>query len=107
MLRMSADLVQKRKAGVTYALLSPWPINRQNAPRTPEEKVGLKSVVETGAVHYGEESLGGVSYFTAVYPDKAVAEACVTCHNGHRDSPRRDFKVGETMGGLVIRIPLD
>jgi hypothetical protein len=106
MLRMGAEAAQKAEPGFTYALLSPWPINKQNAPRTAEEKAGLKRVIETGKVHYGEESLGGARYFTAVYPDKAVSEACASCHNAHRDSPRHDFKAGETMGGVVIRIPL-
>jgi Protein of unknown function (DUF3365) len=107
MFRMGAEAAGKSRAGFTYALLSPWPINKQNAPRTPAEKEGLRSAVETGKSHYGEESLGGERYFTAVYPDKAVSEACVDCHNAHRDSPRHDFKPGDTMGGVVIRIHLD
>ena len=32
---------------------------------------------------------------------------CVSCHNDHKDSPRRDFKIGEVMGGVVIRIPVE
>ena len=56
--------------------------------------------------YYGAEELGCKKYFTAVYPDKAVAEACVTCHNNHKDSPRSDFKLNDIMGGIVIRIPL-
>ena len=36
----------------------------------------------------GEEELGGVRYFTAVYPHYALVEACVQCHNNHGDSPR-------------------
>ena len=107
MMRMGADAARKSQAGFTYALLSPWPINKQNAPRTAEESAGLQSAVETGAIHYGEEVLGGTRYFTAVYPDKATSSACVDCHNTHRDSPRHDFKLGETMGGVVIRIPVE
>ena len=57
--------------------------------------------------YYGEEILGGQKYFTAVYPDIAVSKACVTCHNDHLDSPKKDFKIGDTMGGLVIRIPIE
>lgn len=56
---------------------------------------------------YGEEEFDGQRCFTAIYPDRAVAEACVSCHNGHRDSPRRDAKVGDVMGGIVIRIPMN
>ena len=58
------------------------------------------------APFYGEETLGGVKYFTAVYADIAVAAACVDCHNEHRETPRTDFKLGDVMGGVVLRIPL-
>ena len=107
MFRLGAEAARLRDAGFTYALLSQWPINAQNAPRTEVEKAGLRRAVETGEPTYAAESLGGERYFTAVYPDKAVTEACVACHNEHRDSPRRDFKVGDAMGGVVIRIPVD
>jgi len=107
MFRMGAEAARRSQAGFTYALLSPWPINKQNAPRTEVEKAGLRQVVETGRSYYAPESLGGDKYFTAVYPDKAVTQACVGCHNAHRDSPRHDFKAGDAMGGVVIRILLD
>ena len=51
-------------------------------------------------------TVDGVEYFTAVYADVAVSPSCVTCHNAHEDSPRNDFKAGDVMGGVVIRIPL-
>jgi Protein of unknown function (DUF3365) len=59
-----------------------------------------------GKNFYGEETLGKQKYFTAVYADTGVAEACISCHNGHQDSPRKDFKLGDVMGGVVIRIPV-
>ena len=27
--------------------------------------------------------------------------------NFHKDSPRKDFKLGDVMGGIVIRVPAD
>jgi len=88
-------------------LLSVWPINKQNEPRTDAEKAGLQFVVDhPGENYYTEEKLGDTTYYTAVYPDVAVAKACVTCHNNHVDSPRDDFKLDDVMGGVVIRIPL-
>lgn len=107
MLRMSAEAVVTSGAAFSYSLLSPWPINKQNGPKTDSEKAGLRSVTETGKNYYAEETLGGKKYFSAYYPDKAVAEACVTCHNGHKDSPRKDFALGDVLGGIVIRVPLD
>ncbi len=107
MFRMGAEMVSKKEAGFTYALLSEWPVNKQNKPSTDVEKAGLKYIVENpDKNYYGEEELGGQKYFTAVYADKGVAEACIGCHNAHKDSPRKDFKLGEVMGGVVIRIPV-
>lgn len=107
MFRAGAEAVAELTDKFTYSLQSTWPINKQNAPRTDVEKKGLEFIAANpGENFYGEESLGGVTYFTAVYPDVAVSDACTTCHNEHKDSPKTDFKVGEVMGGVVIRVPL-
>jgi len=90
------------------ALQSMWPINKQNAPKTKAEKDGLKYVAENkGKNYYTTEKLGGKDYFTAVYADTGVAPVCVSCHNKHPDTPKKDFKIGDVMGGVVIRIPVE
>lgn len=105
MFRMGAELAASKQGGLHYALLSAWPINRQNQPRTEVEKVGLDFVAKhPDENYYGSERLGEDTYFTAVYPDKAVANACVACHNAHKDSPRHDFALGDVMGGVVVRV---
>jgi hypothetical protein len=107
MFRMGSEMVAKKNAGFTYALLSMWPVNKQNSPKTEVEKKGLEFVAKNrGKNYYEEEQLGGVRYFTAVYADTAVAPACIKCHNEHKDSPRKDFKLEDVMGGVVVRIPL-
>ena len=108
MFRFGAEAVMDNTDDFSYALLSLHPINRKNGPGTELEKNGLSYVAENpGEIFYGEEELGGVRYFAAVYPDYAVVEACVQCHNNHKDSPRTNLKVGDVMGGVVIRIPMD
>jgi uncharacterized protein DUF3365 len=107
MFRMGAELAARKTEAFAYALLSPWAINKQNLPKTEVEKTGLKQVIDTGNAYYGEEKLGGKTYFTAVYPDRAVSPACVKCHNAHPDSPRSDFKENDVMGGVVIRIAVN
>jgi hypothetical protein len=109
MFRMGAETVAGKNAGFTYALLSLWPVNKQNAPKTDVEKTGLKFVADSkGATnYYADEVLGGKKYFTAVYADVAVSTACVKCHNLHEDSPRSDFALNDVMGGVVIRLPMD
>lgn len=113
MFRFGAETVAKRaeknpEVNFSYSLQSIWPINKQNAPKTDAEKAGLKFVAENkGKNYYDVEELGGTKYFTAVYADTAVAPVCASCHNEHKDTPKDDFKIGDVMGGVVIRIPID
>jgi len=109
MFRMGAEAVADRTDLFEYSLQSLWPINKSNARnQTDVEKEGLKYVVDNiGENFYGEEEIDDVQYFTAVYPDVVTVQVCADCHNGHKDSPRTDFKLGDVMGGVVIRIPLD
>lgn len=113
MFRFGSELVAKRSeklpdVNFSYSLQSLWPINKQNAPKTDVEKAGLKFVAENkGKNYYAEETLGGKKYFTGVYADVGVAPVCVSCHNDHKDTPKRDFKLGDVMGGVVIRIPVE
>jgi hypothetical protein len=113
MFRFGSEMVAKRAekledVNFSYSLQSMWPINKQNAPKTDVEKEGLKYIADNkGENFYAEETLGGTTYFTAIYPDVAVAPVCASCHNDHKDTPKRDFKLGDVMGGVVIRIPMD
>lgn len=108
MFRAGAEAVAEMTDDFTYSLQSIWPIGKQNGPKTPVEKEGLEFVAANpGENYYGEETLGDVTYYTAVYPDVAVSDACTSCHNDHKDSPKTDFKLGEVMGGVVIRVPLN
>ena len=113
MFRFGSEMAMKRAeklddVNFSYTLQSLWPINKQNAPKTKAEKEGLKYVAENkGKNYYTTETLGGQKYFTAVYADTGVAPVCVSCHNKHPDTPKKDFKLGDVMGGVVIRIPID
>jgi len=107
MLRASAEKVHDKKSGFSFSLVSPWPINSQNKVKTALEIKGMDFILKNPAKNfYGEETLAGKKYFTALYSDIAVSESCVTCHNTHKDSPKKDFKVGNAMGAVLIRIPL-
>jgi len=113
MFRFGSELAMKRAeklddVNFSYTLQSLWPVNKQNAPKTEAEKAGLKYVAENkGKNYYTTEKLGGTNYFTAIYADTGVAPVCVSCHNKHPDTPKKDFKIGDVMGGVVIRIPVD
>ena|SRR6266581_2464109 len=108
MLRMGSEAVQQKGAEFHYVLRSLWPINPKDAPETPTEKAGLQFVAaHPDTNYYASESLGGRRYFTAIYADMALSAVCADCHNQHKESPRRNFKAGDVMGGLVVRVPLE
>ena len=107
MLRMSAEKARNDSEGVWYALISSWPINKQNGPKTDVERAALEALAsKPNAPFYAEETLKDRRFFTAVYADKAVSQACVSCHNNHPDSPRHDFTLKETMGAVVVRLAM-
>ena len=103
----SNELAAKTGTKVHYRLIGLWPINPQNGPATEFERKGLDEVkMNPERRHSGIVTMGGERSFQAVYADRAVTQACIGCHNAHPRSPKRDFKLNEVMGGMVISIPL-
>jgi hypothetical protein len=108
MLRAAAQDIQKNGAEFSYTLRSLWPIDENNGPQTQMEQTGLDYVAKhPDENYYAEELLGGRSYFTAIYADRATLPSCVGCHNKHSHSPRHDFKLNDVMGCIVVRVPLE
>jgi hypothetical protein len=110
MFRMGAELVDKNpQAGFTYSLRSKWPLNEQHKAQNDFEKEALDFLdANPGDNFYGEEELGGKKYFVAVYPDRAVAQACWSCHNDHpnRGESYPEFAEDDVMGGVLVRVPM-
>jgi hypothetical protein len=108
MFRRASELIQSRGAEFSYALRSLRPIDQRNGPQTELEQRGLAFVASHPTQsYYGQEMLGGRRYLTAVYPDIPAVAACVECHNrGSAPIPQR-YQVGEVMGGIVVRVPLE
>jgi hypothetical protein len=107
-LQHSGRLVAESGNGIRYRLIGQWPIYQRNAPVTDFERKALDTLRRqperpvTGVVASGKKQ-----YFQAIYPDRAVSAACVTCHNSHPLSPKQDFKLNEVIGGIAITIPLE
>ena len=103
----AARLVTEKPHGIRYRLSSLWPINARNDPATEFERIGLQEVQKTPERPYtGIVMKATGRFFQAIYADRGIAQACISCHNTHPNSPRRDFNRGDVMGGIVISIPL-
>ena len=107
MLLMGGRVVEMGGSGLRYRLASLWPIYEENGPSTVFEEAGLKVVAEDPEeVYSGIIKRGDQRFFKAIYADRAVSKACVDCHNGHLLTSKRDFKLGDVMGGIIISFPL-
>ena len=103
----SGRVMAKKGIGMRYRLISLWPINKRNVASSEFERLGLGTILTHPTKPYtGFVKVGGARYFQAVYPDLAVTQACIGCHNAHPDSPKRYFKLNDVMGAMVISIPV-
>ena len=107
MLLLSGEKVKSKNRGLHYRLASLWPIYKRNGPANDLERKGLKTVQQnpdepyTGLIIQEKESR-----FVAIYADLAVSKSCVNCHNRHVLSPKRDQKLGDVMGAIIISFPV-
>jgi hypothetical protein len=103
----SGRLVTQKDLKFSFRLASLTPIYVWNGPNSEFERRGLEAINKNSDKPFtGFIQQSGTRYFQAIYADRAVSESCVTCHNSHANSPRRDYKLDDVMGGIIITIPL-
>lgn len=107
LLQMAGQEVQGLGLGLHVRLSSLGPIYKKNGPVDQFEQAGLEAVAKnprkpyTGIITEGERR-----YFKAIFADRAVSMACVICHNSHPLSAKRDYKLYDVMGGIIISFPV-
>ena len=86
---------------IDYAFLSDYPFAKRDVPPLDSfEKMAIKSLREDPnqlQVVSLERPLFGTASYRLATP-VFMRPACVTCHNQHPDSPKRDWKVGDVRG---------
>ncbi len=88
-------------------LVALFNINPDKAPRTEFERRALEKLWENRSeVQFTVEGTGDTAKLVAISADVASSQACVTCHNEHPASKKKDFRLNDVMGGLVVKIPL-
>lgn len=103
----SGRLVALKDLNFSFRLASLTPIYVWNAPNSDLERIALDAVQkDPSRPQYGLVKRGDLRLFQAVYADTAISQACVDCHNKHPNSPRRDYKLNDVMGGIIITFPI-
>jgi hypothetical protein len=83
-------------------LIGLTPIYRSNLPKTPAEAEALKKLMSNPQQKLVTFSEG--NQFKAISADFAIAQSCADCHNSHPSSTRRDYKQGDLMGAIIVRV---
>lgn len=100
---------QKSASGMKVRLYSDHPFRsrKDGGPKDDFERAALRRLIDNPDDPYWSfedvEGRPSLRYATA----RRMQETCVRCHNGHPDSPKKDWKVGDVPGVLEIVRPLD
>jgi adenylate cyclase len=98
LLRETSNRLQMQVPELGLFLGSDYPLVKENlftgaqAAHYQEVKKTLKPKV------FYDAALGRT---TAMFPDRAATQACVTCHNEHPNTPKKDWVLGEPMGATT------
>ena len=83
-------------------LISLTPIYKSNLPKTQAEADALNKMMATPDLKVFTFADG--NQIKGLAADYAIVQACADCHNTHPNSPKKDFRQGDLMGALIIRL---
>ncbi|OGW67876.1 MAG: hypothetical protein A3H49_03995 [Nitrospirae bacterium RIFCSPLOWO2_02_FULL_62_14] len=84
------------------SLIGLTPIYKSNLPKTKAEADALKKLAAQPDLKVVTFADG--DQFKGLSADFAIAQGCADCHNTHPSSPKKDFKKGDLMGAVVVRL---
>lgn len=97
--RYTAKVLSKETSPkINLYLSSPNPINPSNLLRGESLKM-FKQVEKSRQPVF--KYLPSQGQYTGMFPDIASAPPCVSCHNDHKDTPKKDWKLNDVMGASV------
>ncbi|MDB5858977.1 MAG: hypothetical protein JWQ76_2666 [Ramlibacter sp.] len=98
LLRETSNRLQMQAPELGLFLGSDFPLVKENLFKG-EQAAHYQEIKKTlRPKFYFDASLGRT---TAMFPDKASAQACVTCHNQHPNTPKKDWVLNEPMGATT------
>lgn len=98
LLRETSARLQMRVPELGLFLGSDYPLVKENL-FTGQQAVYYQEVKKTMQPKFYFDAAQGRT--TAMFPDRASAKACVTCHNEHPNTPKKDWVMDEAMGATT------
>lgn len=84
------------------AIVSLTPLYASNFPKTPAEAEALEEM--TAKPQRDLLTFKDGAAFKGIMGDFAVAQGCADCHNTHPNAVKHDFKKGDLMGAIIVRL---
>ena len=101
-LREAAGSVQRTDVPLGLFLGSDYPISSANRFQGHQATVFEKVKETREAVIFFDDAS---QMHTAMFPDLASAQPCVSCHNEHEESPKTDWVLNDVMGATTWTYP--
>jgi len=101
-LRETANSLEKNPVRLSLYLGSGYPIKPANK-FTAAQMEKFQIIRKSGEPQFFYAQDTGLH--TAMFSDIAVVEACIDCHNKHKESPKSDWKLGDVMGATTWSYP--
>ncbi|MBI1944100.1 MAG: DUF3365 domain-containing protein [Deltaproteobacteria bacterium] len=106
-LREVTESVSRAHGPYRIRLVSPWPINKKSGLVDATQRDAFDELLATRSSSVRRRDLvGDVEVMRYWAADRAIHQSCVDCHNGHADSPRRDFHLNDVLGAIEVQIPI-
>jgi glycerophosphoryl diester phosphodiesterase len=95
------SLTLKELKEFDLSLVGTDPLYASNAAKSPKEKEMLAELAK------GKEKVivaedGGTT--VGMSADYAIVDSCADCHNNHPKTTKKDWKKGDFMGAIVVRL---
>jgi hypothetical protein len=101
-LRLTAKKLRDMKAELGLFLGSSDPINKSNSFAGEQVSAFARLSATLKPQYFQMEKL---ALYVGMYPDIAAAKGCVSCHNDHERSPKKDWRMNDVMGATTWTYP--
>lgn len=101
-MRLTAENLEKQRAPIALFLGSDMPIKKANIFQGEQVDQFIMMREDLKPKYFSMQKMG---IEVGMYPDFASAPGCVSCHNEHPDSAKKDWKLNDMMGAATWTYP--
>tara|TARA_B110000037_G_scaffold222985_1_gene301087 strand:- start:2055 stop:2888 length:834 start_codon:yes stop_codon:yes gene_type:complete len=103
-LRSTASFIEKSRVPLGLYLGSDFPIEETNLFEGIQSQQFKKIKKNKKPTFFYD---GDIKRYVGMFPDFATTQACIVCHNEHKNSPKKNWKLNDVMGATTWLYPSD